>query len=207
MERRWELASQVDRIIERIGQLPVLAFDDSSQPDGRPFISRHALQQELSRDSIKKLLDYVGIRNVDVRTIYDHHICVFGILLRIRKYEYIPYFVAHEHFADDCLPFRDAATWSEEHRTDFFAAFYESQWAFCAQKFRSGRLDNVVIHPHRILPFVNKWIIQEGSDSIVEKVEIHSDYNELVAKVSIHRLETCGLVLIDYVDRVLTASL
>jgi hypothetical protein len=64
-----------------------------------------------------------------------------------------------------------------------------------------------VIHPHRILPFVNKWIIQEGSDSIVEKVEIHSDYNELVAKVSIHRLETCGLVLIDYVDRVLTASL
>jgi hypothetical protein len=207
MERRWELASQVDRIIERIGQLPVLAFDDSSQPDGRPFISRHALQQELSRDSIKKLLDYVGIRNVDVRTIYDHHICVFGILLRIRKYEYIPYFVAHEHFADDCLPFRDAATWSEEHRTDFFAAFYESQWAFCAQKFRSGRLDKVVINPHRILPFVNKWIIQEGSDSIVEKVEIHSDYNELVAKVSIHRLETCGLVLIDYVDRVLTASL
>jgi hypothetical protein len=162
----------------------VLAFDDPSQPNGRPFISRHALQQQLSHDSIKTLLDYNGIRNVDVDNIYKHYISVFGILLQIRKYEYIPYFVAHEHFSDDYLPFRDSAGWFEEYRANFFAAFYESQWAFCAQKFRSGRLDNIVLHQNRILPFVHKLTIQEGSDAKVEKVEIHPHYNELVPKVS-----------------------
>jgi hypothetical protein len=181
--RRLDLASQVEHIIKRIDRLPVLAFDDPSQPDGRPFISRHALQQELSRDRIKKLLDYHLIRTVDVGTIYEHYICVFGILITIGKYEYIPYFVTHEHFSDDRLPFRDSADWFDEFRDDFFSAFYKSQWAFCAQKFRLGRLDNLQIQEDRILPFVDKRVIKKGSDSLVEKVEVHPDYNELVKKV------------------------
>jgi hypothetical protein len=208
MSRRTELASQVEHIIKRIDRLPVLAYDDPSQPDGRPFISRHALQQQLSRDRIKKLLDYHLIRNVDVGTIYDHYICVFGILIQIQKYEYIPYFVAHEHFSDDWLPFRDSTCWFDEYRDDFFSAFYESQWAFCAQKFRLGRLDNIQIPEDRILPFVAKRVIKKGSDSLVEQVDLHSDYNELVLKVSTDRLIMHKLrVLIKTVNRILTAYL
>jgi hypothetical protein len=207
MSRRTELASQVERIIKRIEQLPVLAYDDPFQPNGRPFISRHVLQQELSRDRIKKLLDYRLIRNVDVGTIYDHYICVFGILLQIGKYEHIPYFIEHDHFSDDWLPFRDSAGWFDEHRDDFFSAFYKHQWAFCARTFRLGRLDNIQIQEDRILPIIDKSTLKKGSDSLVQKVEIHSDYNELVPKVSSCRVIHKKLhVLTDPIDRVLITN-
>jgi hypothetical protein len=187
MVPRSQLDTHVADIITHLDQLQVREQDALSRNLGRPFVPRHTLQQYLSRDKIRQILEFCNVWDVDLDTIRNHYIAVFGILVQIKRPEYIGHFITHQHFADDRLPFLDRESWLEDYRGDFFKDFYEAQWKYCAQDFRPGRLDNIVIQKERILPFESRSLIKRGADSKVEKVEIHKYYHSLRPIVSKHK--------------------
>jgi hypothetical protein len=85
MDRPAQLARQVHDISEHIVslRLPVAKSDPSSQEVY--FTPRHKLAKEITREMIKKLLEYHGVRDTNCDTVHDDYLAVFCILIRIGK--------------------------------------------------------------------------------------------------------------------------
>lgn len=180
---RPQLAHQAEDIQRRIDGLRTRAIAfDSSTPD-KYFIPRRKLAEVLSPNRIKILLEYHGLRGVNCDIIHYGYLAVLGTLTIIHRTEYITYFTRYEELSDAYLPFHDKSWWSRECH-HFFEEFESAQWQFCSQEFHSGELNDVVLRPGRILPFIDRKIIKKGPNPIVEQIEIHPDYNLLHAEVS-----------------------
>ncbi|KAH8707099.1 hypothetical protein GQ44DRAFT_763712 [Phaeosphaeriaceae sp. PMI808] len=180
--RRAQLVSEASDILNAIQQLAVLAFDAYSPTLGRPFVPKPALREYLTRNRIKVLLEYCNLPVLQCwQTIHDHYLAVFVILLHIGEGRHILELTPYDEFQDLFLPFdvSGAQKWSPTCR-NFFHKFHDAQWAYCAQKLKAGGLVNKKFLSNKIIPFISKVVLKEGPDSIVFKVDLHSDYNSLV---------------------------
>jgi hypothetical protein len=177
-KRPTQLAHQAADIFERIEslRLPVAKTESSSQDVY--FTPRHTLTKNINRDMIKKLLEYYELRDASCDTIHDEYLAVFCTLIRIRKAKHIVYFTRDPESADRYLPFLNHAGWSSE-CSSFFEDFEIAQWEFCAQEFYLGRLEDMQLRPNKVIPIIARTLLHKGPDSIVERIEIHSDYNYL----------------------------
>jgi hypothetical protein len=176
MERPAQLARQVDDIVECIDslRLPVAKLKASSQD--AYFTPRYELAKEFNREMIRKLLEYHGIRDANCDTIHEEYLAVFCTLIKIKKTKHIAHFTRDPESADRHLPFLNAAGWSSQ-CSSFFKDFETAQWEFCAQEFHMGRLEDMHLRPNKVVPIIARTTLQKGPDSIVEKIEIHPDYN------------------------------
>jgi hypothetical protein len=190
MEHPSQLVQQVKDILEHINSLrvPVAKLEPSSQDVF--FTPRRILAKEISREMIMSLLVYHGVRDINCDTIHDHYLAVFCTLIRIGKPEYVAYFTRDPESADRYLPFLNDAGWAPQ-CSSFFQDFESTQWEFCAQEFHIGRLENVQLRPHKILPVTERKLLHRGPDSVVEQIHIHSDYNYL--KTTVGSLRTINI--------------
>jgi hypothetical protein len=127
---------------------------------------------------IKKLLEYHGVRDTNCDTVHDDYLAVFCILIRIGKPKDIAHFTRDPESADRHLPFLNNAGWLPQ-CSSCYEDFEVAQWEFCAQAFHTGRLEDMQLRPNKVIPITARKVIQKGPDSIVEKIEIHPDYNYL----------------------------
>jgi hypothetical protein len=191
MNRPTQLARQVDDILERIDslRLPVAKSESSSQDVY--FMPRHQVAKDINREMIKKLLEYHGIRDSNCDIIHKEYLAVFCTLIKIRKIKHIAHFTRNPESADRYLPFLNAAGWSSQ-CSRFFKDFEIAQWEFCAQEFHMGRLEDMHLRPNKVVPIIARTTLQKGPDSIVEKIEIHPDYNYL--STAVYSLYTTNMI-------------
>jgi hypothetical protein len=188
MERTAQLAQQVDDIQKHIKslRLPVAQSDPISQDVF--FTPRRKLAEEFSKEMIRKLLANHGVRDANCDTIHDEYLAVLCTLIRIRKTKYIIYFTCDPESADRYLPFLNHTGWSSE-CSSFFSDFERAQWEFCAQEFHVGRLNDMRMRPNKIIPIIARKQLKKGPDSLVERIELHSDYNYLSTAVCSSQIE------------------
>jgi hypothetical protein len=170
--------NQIDDILKHINSLRVPAAKSDSASQDTFFTPRHKLAKELNREMIKKLLKYHGVRGANCDTVHNEYLAVFCTLISIGKIKHIAHFTRDPEFADRRLPFLSDAEWPPQ-CSSFFKDFEIVQWEFCAQEFHIGRLVNIHLRPNKVIPIIARMTMQTGPGFIVEKIEIHPDYNYL----------------------------
>ena len=93
---------------------------------------------------------------------------------------YLPAFVQYDHMADSGLPFLACDAWPEISKA-IFEEFYEAQWKFCPKRLVYGQLHDTFLHKNIVVPFKDKVILKEGVDSVIFRVELFEEYNNLVS--------------------------
>jgi hypothetical protein len=186
MERRAQLVSQVDDILRGIEALQIPAFDAFSPASGRLFVPKQALRSYLTPNKIETLHRSCRRPTSHSEKVRNYYLAVFAILFEIGKGKYILHFIPYDGFADEFLPFDEFTKkkWPHDCRK-FFDKFYDTQWEFCAQQLKAGRLENKRMDPKRIIPIIAKVCLKGGPNANILKIKVHPDYNELVSKVSL----------------------
>jgi hypothetical protein len=152
----------------------------------RPFVPISTLSRYLTDDRVRKILSSSYAPASACPQVRSGYLRVFTILVRIRKLSYLRHFLANPRLSDTFLPFVNDSDWQGEPR-DFFHLFFEAQWQFCAQKLEPNILNgDYHIDERVIIPIVGRRAIKKGPDSTSAEVEVHPDYNHLVARVRLH---------------------
>jgi hypothetical protein len=201
IKRPTQVARQAADIYERIDLLRLRVAKAESSSQDVYFTPRHKLAKDINRDMIKKLLEHNGVRDANCDAIHDEYLAVFCILISIGKIKHIAHFTRDPESADRYLPFLNDAGWSPQ-CSSFFKEFEIAQWGFCAQEFHIGRLEDMRLRPNKVIPIMTRTILQKGPDSIVEKIEIHPDYNYLNTAVCSFKITNIIRSLINEPDRV-----
>ncbi|KAF2793632.1 kinase-like protein [Melanomma pulvis-pyrius CBS 109.77] len=143
------------------------------------FIPRQILRSYLTPDRLRKLLARPG----DQDAVQNGYLTVFSILFFIGKGVYITYFIPHERYADEHLPFERTDHWPPECQ-EFFQQFFEAQWKFCPQPLRKLRLNDSRFPQEAIVPIIKCELLKDGFYSNTYKVDIHPEYDLLTDAAS-----------------------
>ncbi|KAF2263815.1 kinase-like protein [Lojkania enalia] len=145
------------------------------------FVPLSCLISYFTADVIEKLLLDSYQNPTDAGTIREGYLIVFTILVLLNKVAYIKHFIRHEYLSDSRLPFRSSVDWSWE-CVDFFKAFVQKQWQFCAPEFEAMRLNDCCLEDERPLPIISKEQLCRGTESATFKITVHNEYNRLGIK-------------------------
>ena len=171
-------AAEIDLLRRHIDQLQVIAYD------GRKFVPQTALRDYFTRERIKKFLDLYCIPRHIAGAIHSNYLAVFVILLLNGNALYINSFLRYDYLSDAYLPFRSCAAWPES-CLDLYTNFEKVQWAYCAQKLRFDRLEDMRFDPKIIIPITSRKDLEAGSNTKKYRIEIHPDYNLLETEVNL----------------------
>jgi hypothetical protein len=152
-----------------------------------PFIPVSALKEYLTGSRIRAILKVLSANQSLDQTICNQYLIVFSILLRIGKARYIEHFTRFRSLSDRFLPFttldHSPDNWPGS-SADFFPAFYDEQWRFCALTFDRDQSPEICLDKRQILPIVEKVKLNSGGSANVYKIKLHAAYNDLVDKAS-----------------------
>jgi hypothetical protein len=147
----------------------------------RLFVPRHALKQYMTPSRTKILLDAHCGNSLKWGEVRNKYLAVFVILLSINRGPFLVHFLRSNQLSDASLPFQNKMDLPFNCR-DFFEAFDEIQWEFCALEMQFDYLDDKDFDPRMVVPIVTEESLNSG-DSTIWKVEVHPDYNCLLSTV------------------------
>jgi hypothetical protein len=148
------------------------------------FVPITPLREHLDRNKIRQFLGYCGQQRHLCDEIHTGYLAIYVILLHIGESDRINRFLRSKRFADCSLPFEKLAHLPDGCDEAFFEKFDKIQWAFCAWRFGPDSLEEKWMDERTVIPFTAGKPLKKGRDSSTYKVSIHSDYNQLVPKVS-----------------------
>ncbi|KAF2852755.1 hypothetical protein T440DRAFT_17282 [Plenodomus tracheiphilus IPT5] len=181
MARSTQSANLVSDILRGLEGLQVKAFDLAIRSESQFFIPRPVLRDYLTLTRIRLLLKFRGVVEDIAQVVRDQYIAVFGILLRMGKWEHIIYFLRSDRFADNRLPFYECESWRPSCR-NYYQDFIKAQWEFCAQGLKDGGLYDNELLDDQVMPITSMRSLKAGPDTLVDIVRVHRDYNYLVPK-------------------------
>ncbi|KAL6721390.1 hypothetical protein ACLMJK_000493 [Lecanora helva] len=122
--------------------------------------------------------DFDPIERPSTRDIKENYLRVFSILLCIGYGRFIKFFLQYDSLQDQKLPFLERPShFPLSTSLDLFALFRGKQWEFCVPHFRFD------MHSHLdrecILPIVQNERLGAGGSSVISKVVLFPEYNEL----------------------------
>ena len=145
------------------------------------FIPRSKLEDYFATPRLERLLDTIfdngqGPR-VNANYIRDHYLRSFAILLCIGEESKIHHFQQYDSLNDEKLPHNSRPEDYPHATPDKFEEFRKEQWQFCASKLKY----NMGVHfkEEHILPIIHKKQIGTGGSSIVYKIVVDEEYNQL----------------------------
>jgi hypothetical protein len=157
------------------------AMSDPSTTQQHKFIPRATLQNYLTPNRLRKLLDSHG----ELEAIQTGYLAVFAILILIGKGIYITRFIPHDNLDDQHLPFQHFEGWPDDDCLDFKEQFFKAQWQFCAQPLKIRRLNDTRLSPDVIVPITRRTLLKKGIVSSIYVVDIHPEYDLLSSAVSV----------------------
>lgn len=168
-------------------QSTVYAIVDPSSEERRAFVPLDVISRYFEENHKARLDDVLAAvydgsdDSPDAGDIFPSHIRVFCILLEIGMGRYIHNFTAYQ-LNDRRLPYdpqaKPTAFPQAPERPDFFEAFCQKQWRFCAAEF-SPPMSNLRFEEERILPIIEKQLIAGGGSATLYLIKLHGSYNEL----------------------------
>jgi hypothetical protein len=170
--------------LDHLGRNRAFALSSHSQATKRPFIPDHVLHSYLYPVRIRELLRCYAQPEGDWEIVQQGYLKIFTILLVIDRAAYLQHFVEGFNLADTQLPFKHPTEFPSG-CSDFYEAFYQAQWGFCALPLRRHWLNKTRWGDELIIPIVRRGFLKEGVDASTYIVEIEPSYNDLVAKVRI----------------------
>jgi len=172
-------AREHDEYLARIADSTSLAISATPSTNTRPIVSIRALRSYVTPGRLRKLLLCVsGSTNYET-AVRERYLVVFSILLSIGMGPFINKFIRHDQLVDERLPFLTRDVWPEA-SSEIFDKFYEAQWKFCAKTLVPDGLNDTKLCDNMVMPFKKIEILNNGSDSIISKVELFDEYNHLV---------------------------
>ena len=166
-------------------------FDTAITKEARFFIPHSELKSYLgSGRRLENLLDALfpgqdPIEQPSCRNIEQHYMLVFSILVVIGQGPFIKYFEQHASLQDQKLPFLERpAHFPFSTGSDIFDAFRQRQWEFCVPVFRYDM--GSYFDRELVLPIIESEKIAMGGSSVIYKVRLMVEYDELEPPRDIH---------------------
>ena len=152
-----------------------------------PYVSQAALVKYFSEyHSVEKLLRalFGDDRSKDsptARRIKEDYCKIFSLLISIGKGQFITHFVRHE-IDDQRLPLQTQPLNFPSSPSDpqFFSAFYQKQWQFCAPRLHADIFDRHFEVKEYILPIRRIGELGHGGSATAFKVEVPDCYNSFI---------------------------
>ena len=165
--------------------------DTAINKEARFFVPHSELRVYLgSGRRLQNLLEalYPGqdpVEQPSCKTIERHYLRTFSILVLIGHGSFIRHFEQHESLQDQKLPFLERpAHFPFSTGSDIFDAFRQKQWEFCVPVFKYDMRS--YFDKECVLPIIESEKIAMGGSSVIYKIRLMTEYDELEPPTDIH---------------------